>query len=300
MDYELYHDESQEGGYWHGMFLVPQLHKTSLLTYLDQARQNTGYSHTLTIKKVKRSGPLHDCADAWVQIGVASLMSRRKGETYPVFLGQRIRGRKEYDRFTGLIGAKFILFRERECHQNMSLYPDHASKIETTFRMGLKGGLHFLGYEDEPICISKVHFDGYEHYKRHIDTNRVIGRLKGLRTYCSISPRDDIIDDRRGDHTRGDSQGYDDCQLLQATDLLVGCFRTVLGPTTRKLHADLAYPVRQMVNRYYQGNARMRQSRWRNAFCMSECYVDSEGWHFETITYGQTDISQTSLFESEN
>lgn len=24
MDYDLYHDESQEGGYWHGMLLVPR------------------------------------------------------------------------------------------------------------------------------------------------------------------------------------------------------------------------------------------------------------------------------------
>ncbi len=23
MDYDLYHDESKEGGYWHGMLLVP-------------------------------------------------------------------------------------------------------------------------------------------------------------------------------------------------------------------------------------------------------------------------------------
>ncbi len=30
MEYELYHDESKEEGFWHGMLLVPVAHKGKL------------------------------------------------------------------------------------------------------------------------------------------------------------------------------------------------------------------------------------------------------------------------------
>jgi hypothetical protein len=47
MDYELYHDESQEAGYWHGILLVPGH---------EEARDNTGYYHPFSLKKVRNPG----------------------------------------------------------------------------------------------------------------------------------------------------------------------------------------------------------------------------------------------------
>jgi hypothetical protein len=90
---------------------------------------------------------------------------------------------------------KFILFRERDCHKELTGYNDHASKIETTFRFGVKGGLHFLGSHADPIRISKIHFDGHQHYYRHIDRDRIADRINGLREYCSFSKHPDLIDD---------------------------------------------------------------------------------------------------------
>ena len=130
-----------------------------------------------------------------------------------------------------------------------------------------------------------MHFDGYEHYARHIDKSRIVGRLHGLRKYCSISERDDLIDDRSSDHRKINAQDYDDCQLLQLTDLLIGSFRTVLGEKTRDIHSKLAYPIKQMVVRYRKGYARMRNSRWFDSFCMSQCHLDDGSWKFETIEY---------------
>jgi hypothetical protein len=284
MDYELYHDESQVGGYWHGMLLVPIPNKSLLCDYLHQARQNTGYSEPISLKKVRGQGRLYDCVDAWIQLGVAALMSRTKGEAYPIFLGQRnARRRKQYDFFKHCIGAKFVLFCERDNLAKMVKHADHASKVETTFRMGLKGGLHYLGAQDEVIRIEKIHFDGYEHYHRHLDHGRIVGRLTGLRDYCSISLRQDLIDDRSGNHKRPDSQPYDDCQLLQLADLLVGCFRTVLQQQGNPFHQKLAYSIQQLISRYQEGYARMRNSRWFNSFCMSQCYLESGSWRFDTI-----------------
>jgi len=292
MKYELYHDESKEDGYWHGMLLVPIDKKQLLLKFLSKARTNADYSYPLGIKKVKRPGRIYDCAESWVQIGVAALVSASKGLPVPISLAKRIRGKLQYRFFRELMGTKFIVFREKDNLSKMSDFLDYGGKVETTFRMGLKGGLHFLGSEVVPICVEKMHFDGHEHHNRHIDSKRIVNRLYGLRPYCSISDRDDLIDDRSSDHTRSTSQDYEDCQLLQLTDLLIGCFRSILDCPTRPIHKKLAYSVESIIQRYFEGYARMQNSRWRNSFCISQCYLDSGDWNFETIEYQREDAQQ--------
>jgi len=285
MDYELYHDESKVEGYWHAILLVPVAKKQALLQHLSQARQNTNYIEPLGIKKIKKYNRIYDCADSWVQIGVAALMSRTKTQPYPISLGSNTRGQKQYSLFKIVVGAKFILFKNRDNLEEMTRHLDYGSKVETTFRIGLKGGLHLLGDQSEGIHITRMHFDGYAHYYRHLSRDRIIERLTGLRDYCSISTASDVIDDRSGNHKKAECQEYDDCQILQLTDLLVGCFRTVLTPVTKtkEIHRKLAQPVKNIVDRYQQGSARMWNSRWRNSFCMSQCYLESGSWKFDEI-----------------
>jgi hypothetical protein len=282
MDYELYHDESLEGGYWHGMLLVPSWNKKEFSDLLTTVRNNVNYHSKIGIKKVERKGHIYDCASAWAQVGVACLRSTVKGKSEPVFLGRREKGKLQYGQ-VGLYGMKFILFRERDYHKQMIGYSDHASKIETTFRFGIKGGLHFLGSDENPINITKFHFDGHQHYQRHIDKDRITNKIIGLREYCAISKRHDLIDDRQSDHRKSESQDYDDCQFLQLTDILIGCFRTSLGYKTKDIHVELAKPVKFLVDRYHEGYPRMRHSRWFNSFVLSQCYLENEHWKFEGI-----------------
>lgn len=296
MKYALYHDESLEGGYWHGMLLVPTSQKSQLVELLVQTRRNVGYYDPVSIKKVRERGKIYDCADSWVQIGTAALRSQTKDRPYQIFLGQHEKGQKVYvSRPINCSGAKFILFCERDQHQQMQNHPDYASKVETTFRMGLKGGLHYLGSDEEPFHIERMHFDGHEHLRRHLDTSRIVGRLNGLRAYCSISSSDELIDDRSSDHRRSDAQTYEDCQLLQLTDLLIGSSRTVLGQCTREIHREIARPVRAILQRYREGYARMQNSRWRNSLCMSRCYLLSSQWCFETIAYREGTSKQLEM-----
>lgn len=283
MEYELYHDESKQGGYWHGILLVPTARKAALLELLSQARQNTKYTEPISLKNVKSQSRVYHCADCWIQIGVASLMSRTKGAPHQIYLGQRDKQQKHYSQFKEIIGAKFILFAERDDLTQMSGHQDYGSKVETTFRIGLKGGLHLLGDANNPVHIIKMHFDGYQHYKRHLDYERIVGRITGLRNYCSIASGNDVIDDRTGNHKTSSCQDYDDCQLLQLTDLLVGCFRTILGTATRDIHSQIAQPIKSIVERYQTGYVRMKNSRWLNGFCISQCYLESGQWQFEPI-----------------
>jgi hypothetical protein len=296
--YELYHDESKEAGYWHGMLLVPVATKARLVEYLSLVRENTGYTKEIGLKKVKKTkSRIYFCAQSWLQVGVAALMQSLKGRPYQLFLGKCVKGQKEYDVLTRPIKAKFIVFRERDNFQMMTGHQDYGSKVETTFRMGLKGGLHYLGNSQQAICIEKMHFDGHEHYQRRIDRDRVIERLEGLREYCCIKRETDVIDDRSSDHEKAGSQSYDDCQLLQLTDLLVGSFRTILGGSTRPLHQQFARPVKMLVDKYTGGRARMQRSRWKDSFCISQCYLENSNWEFDTIDWAARAVSpQQELF----
>jgi hypothetical protein len=296
MDYELYHDESLEGGYWHGMLLVPMWNKKEFLDLLTLARTNTRYFDKIGIKKVERRGYIYDCASAWAQIGIACLRSTTNGKAEPIFLGEKEKGKLKYGQ-VNLYGMKFILFRERDSHKELEGFTDHASKIETTFRFGIKGGLHALGSNENPINITRIHFDGHEHYQRNVDRDRIVKRLNGLRSYCSFSSRTDLVDDRHSNHKRAGSQDEDDCQFLQLTDILIGCFRTSLGYKTRNIHMELAQPIRNLVNKYNEGSARMKNSRWANSFVVSQCYLENSKWKFEAIEQNNKKETQGKLFQ---
>ncbi|MBI9050848.1 MAG: hypothetical protein JEZ00_15615 [Anaerolineaceae bacterium] len=278
------------------MLLVPVDIKDCLVKQLSVVSKNTNYKTKIGIKNVKKIGRIYDCANSWVQIGVASLRSKEKSLAHPIFMGELDHGRKKYTFYPKKChGAKFILFCEKDKHNLMKHYPDHASKIETTFRMGFTGGIHYLGNENNPIHIEKIHFDGHEHYHRNLDKNRIINRIISLRSYCSISDRNDLIDDRSSDQNKSNSQDYEDCLLLQLTDLLIGCSRTILGEYTREIHKSLSLPLKAIFDRYREGPARMKNSRWENSLCLSRCYLDVDHWEFESLTYGEKNSLQLSL-----
>jgi len=302
--FELFHDESMKKGFWHGMLLIPCEKKQEITDYLVKARNNTNYYDPIGIKKVKTKNRIFNVARAWLQIGIGFMRSTSKNKKYPIFFGELKKGKPIYGFLPDeCVGAKFILFREKHSHEKMDFYSDHASKVETTFRMGLKGGLHFLGNEKSQINITIMHFDGHEHYQRNLDKTRIVDRLEGLREYCSISNRDDLIDDRNSDHRKDNSQSYEDCQLLQLTDLLIGGFRTFLGEKTREIHGELSSPIYQIIARYKKGYARMRHSRWFGSFCVSQCYLNDGGWIFEDVNklvFEKENIKQLELFEEES
>src|SRR5215471_9128949 len=160
MEYDVYHDESQEGGYWHAILLVPRTTRQCFLAQLKEIRQNTSYSQVVCLKGLDRTtGPRFRCIRAWLHFGVTALMQNLKGKPYPFYTG--IDGRNTgFAHLRSTIGARFILFRVRDGHQQLTGYPDHAAKVETTFRMGLKGGLHLFSLNSSKLNVASFHFDG--------------------------------------------------------------------------------------------------------------------------------------------
>lgn len=56
MEYEIYHDETMEGGFWHGALLVPKSGKSWLVEKLRYCRKLFDYQFPLGIKNVKGRG----------------------------------------------------------------------------------------------------------------------------------------------------------------------------------------------------------------------------------------------------
>jgi hypothetical protein len=275
------------------MLLIPEDSRKRLLDVLRQVRENTGHEYPVGIKNVKNStGRIFFCAQSWLLLAIGFMRTKQGKTPYQVHYGKTEKGHLLYSSLTETLGLKFILFREKDNHQKMQLLDRYAQCVETTFRMGLKGGLHYLSTDKNPIHITALHFDGNEHHDSGIDKERVIGRLKGLKACCSVLDAEDVIDDRSGNHTRTDAQHYDDCQLLQLTDLLVGSFRTFLGECTRPVHKTLCYSARLPIEAFSRNRAGFLKSRWYGAISMSQCELCDRGWQYSTvelIKYGQSD-----------
>jgi hypothetical protein len=198
--YDLYHDESQEQGYWHGMLLVPRTTRSALLHHLREIRSNTGWEDPVSLKGLKDRGSKFRCIRGWLNIGVHALIQNLKGK--PCFLETGVKKRGvEYTRLEEAIGARFILFRVKDGHQAMQGFRDHAAKVETTFRMGLKGGLHLFANQGSTLTLCGFRFDGYKHYGRGLDHNRMVGRLGSMREGAEIL-KDFDFDDRSSDHPK--------------------------------------------------------------------------------------------------
>lgn len=290
--FSLYHDESKLSGYWHGMLLVPNETKDQLVSVLDEVRKNLNHHSEIGLKKVNREGnKVYELARSWIHIGCGSLRSRTKNVPYPVFMGKNQKGRRVIEESKLPIGCKLIILRDLSEHSELGHFSDHPSKIETFIRVGLKGGLHLIGSESHPIHINRLHFDGHQHYGRNISHERIINRMEGLRNYCSVSG---AIDDRQSNHEKDHSQSYEDCQLLQLTDLLVGSFRSCVT-RTRECHEELIKIPKDLIESFNKGSARMRNSRWKDSLSFSECKLSSTGWTFSPIRTNKEDPNQLKL-----
>jgi len=288
MDYDLYHDESKVDGYWHGILLVPRNTRKQLLSSILEVRDNFGFQDPITFKGLKAKGKKYFLIQSWLSIAAVSLIQFRKNQIMPYYSGKIIfnssRRSVETKEFISIVGCKFILLRIEDDHKNFnnSWYSDYASKIETSLRIALKGGLHFLGDNENKITIKSLHLDGHEHYQRNVDIDRIIMRLSGLKEYCTIC-ENVFIDDRTGNHIKENCQEYSDCQLLQLTDLLIGAFRTQLGSSTNIIQTEVSKQVKKLVEKWYAGPARMKNSRWNRGIALSQAQIEKGKWKFSNF-----------------
>jgi hypothetical protein len=264
---------------------------------LASVRAFTKHHEPISLKRLdKPTGKVWRTINCWLHIGIAALIQNLKGQRYPILTGQD-KQTPGFDLLEKVIGARFILFRVRDGLSSLGNYMDYGAKVETTYRMAFKGGLAMFANQGDKLCIRALHFDGHAHYGRGVDLKRILGRI-GAPPSGVVLHQDLALDDRSSDHRLPGSQAYDDCQLLQLSDILVGGFRTVLGETTNDAQRQVCNPLLQLSDRWNQGAARMRHSKWCKGFCISEGFIRNGKWEFDIIQRPASN-KQPGLFKTD-
>jgi len=303
MEYNIYHDESQEAGYWHGLLFVPQRSNSEIISFLKNIRKQCGYGdyQRLNFKGLKSKGKQFRAIRMSLQLFVLLLRRDIKMEI------DGNTGNTVYDlrsKHSGIncepilmlnkiYGVKFILLKEKNAHNKMEHYVDHTSKIETTFRFALKGGCYFMFDYSNPISIEKIFFDGHQHYGRHIDKYRIIKNLQSeFRSYCTINSNFGI-DDRQLRNRKDNS-----FIMMNFIDSIVSAWRCLISKTYSNIYQrDVIQPLHNLFKRWQENKIlKNSHSRWFQCFSLSECWIEKSEWHFSN--FGLENNAQGILFES--
>jgi hypothetical protein len=297
--FDIYHDESIEDAYWHGILLVPRSSRHALLDLLNQSREQNDYHHKLSFKDIPRSAKSNHAipltAKSWTTIGVAALQQQKFGKYQPnVFVGMNPRKGKpaKYLGLEKLLKCKYAIFRERDKHRKMD--SDPLASIEITFKIALKGALHYLFDNVSPITIGNIYIDGDEHYRglygRTLDGRKILDKLRReAREYLIIPPDSQIIP-HQSDHRKvADSLDQQNSHLLQLCDILLGGIRFhAYCPDRKHIRYKISEPCKGLLMRDRSNFARMKQSRFFCGFSLSEAWLENNEWCFRQIEIKDT------------
>jgi hypothetical protein len=294
--YDIYHDESQEEAYWHGFLFVPRKGRQYLLDLLKKSREGAGWSKPISFKEInKRIGmgsPRVQLIESWLRICLASLQ-QQKLLSLPIPFYLCGKPRCYIRSLERLIKCKFVIFKEKDKHKKMFSGLDGLECIETTFRMGIKGGIHRLFSEEEPIIIGNIYIDGDEHYIKHFghrfDVGRSLRRFAAeKRPYVSFVRGAKLIP-QRSDHKKIKStQNIDDSQFLQLCDIILGGIRFhSYCPDSRHIKYQISLSCRSLLERDTNNYFRMKQSRFFNGFTLGEAWLENGEWQFRSLKIGE-------------
>jgi hypothetical protein len=306
--HDIYHDECKEGGYWHGFLFVPRPTRAELLGLLNRARENTeyqGHLHYVDIgKKAKPHHQKYITTEAWTSIGCNSLQQQKLRKYPPIVLLGRKPAAKippEYRPLTSLLRCKFVLFRENDNHRGMYEGMSQLQCIETTFRMAIKGGIHKLFNESDPITIGNVFIDGKEQYigmfGRNFSINRTLQRLaRERRDYISFVDGPQLIPQRSDHNLIEQGQDPNDSHLLQLCDVLIGGFRfhSCSGDRNHPRH-EMSHHCKLLLEHEQDNSARMAQSRYHNGFSLQQAWIENNEWTFAPLIPAITSAPHVQL-----
>lgn len=293
--YDIYHDESKEESYWHGFLIVPRSQRQYFLRLLQKARENTEYCNEVSYKNMKNRkstlGKLATIIESWTSIAIASLQ-QQKLDTLPVKFHLGGMSREFIPKLDDLIKCRFVIFKEKDNHKKMYNSMNKLEHIETTFRMGLKGGIHCLFNNDNPIKIGNVYIDGDEHYRQYgrtFDINKTLLRFKNeARDYVHFL-KDSKLIPQRSDHKKIEkNQKIENSYLLQLCDILIGGIRFYsFCRDDKHIKSKISYACKKLLKYDINNQYRMKNSRFYNGFLLSEAWLENGEWKFNQLTVGK-------------
>ena len=153
-----------------------------------------------------------------------------------------------------------------------------------------------LSRKQSEMWIRSLHFDGHQHYHRRLNMHHILRDIGIPPSRVHLHENIELNDDS-SDHLVPNAQPYDDCQLLQLTDILVSGFRVILAPdTAAEEHKHVSRPLSELVDKWNRGPKGFSYSRWSSGFCIGEGYIEEGRWQFGPIK-PKYDPPQTEFFE---
>ena len=292
--YDIFHDENKEDGFWHSFIFVPRNYKDRLLNLLLEPRINLNYYHPIHFTKIDNKTKSHSekvrLTKSWVSI-LYYAIQQQKIEA-DLYLGhgthgailRKIKGPKEK------IGAKIVVLREKDCLKKMFPHMSYSKKIETTFRMGLKGGSHFL-FNDKVVKIGDIYVDHQkEHFERNYNIDNILTRFKN-------ESKDNILFTEDSTIYPIDKRYYQPKEIIsefmQLADIAVGAVRTrALRIKEPSLRYEITHPLDDLFEKDIRNKARMNNSRFLNSFSLSEAWIEGGSWKFDTMKIQKINLEE--------
>ncbi len=285
-EYAVFHDESKEDAYWHVFFWVPLDFIDELVDCLRVSQNRSGYrGKQLSYKRLGVSPTKHRCAHYWLTVLKASLHNQKPHHLADFDMGRALdrakrKWRPFYRRFSRMPCCKVNVFYLPNGHEDLDLCKDETARIETTFRMGLKGGAHYLFSEDIPCQISNIWLDREKHYQRPLEKEKLLGRLRNeTRDYVSLA-----------DGCRIEGEGVPDAErlILDAVDVLLGSFRHAHfhgrsdSSKAKVRKYKLTQVIMDLLKKLNRGDG-MRNSRFFKGYSFSQAKLVSGRWEFSPL-----------------
>lgn len=289
--YEIWHDETKEDGYYHGILLVPLDKREEIISHLKTIRDEHGISYDQDFKFAGSHKTKSKRQFIRNNLGLFSHLIKTKIRT-PVQLfneSRRDAYKKEYKPFLelrDLFDCRFGLLKIEDNMNGLSYFNSYSKKVETTLRFVLKGCCHGM-FKDNPegIELTNFYFDGNEHHGNEIDLNRVLAG--DFRDYCKIS-NTLTLDDRGMKHRNDDSK-----LMINFVDNILGSWRTLIQ---NQYHKDMVDPIVGIQDKILENKIFSNSnSEYFKSISLSEFSINNDKIQFPNIF---RDKKQSSLFDS--
>lgn len=293
IEYDVFYDECKEDGYWHCFLFVPKDKKEFIHQLITKARICTHFKDTIhyvnITAKTKFKAPNVQFVKILIDI-LLYIIQQDENKIQAV-----IKWGENYKRYNGpKVGVKLAIFRK--IYQNNSK-SENQKMIEATFRMGLKGALHFLFIDEHPI-IDNIYVDYSEDcFNNNFDSQNMWERLKEeLRDNISYTQDSAIRFISKEDYTLDNTES----QLMQFVDVIIGSIRTcVLQQTDFEARYKATEAIRTLLLKDYNNKARMKNSRYYKGYTLSEAKLENNEWIFNPIKI-ESDKQQMEFFLSDD
>ena len=295
--YDVFHDECKEDGFWHCFIFISRETQKILFNLLQIPRKNLQYYELIHFgdisRRYKNHNPKARLIKSWCSILLYAIQ-QQKIEAQ-LYLGHKNSKpiHKLIKSGNNRIANKLIIFREKNGDQDMYDSMSKSKKIETTFRMGIKGGTHFL-FPNKEILIGNVYIDSSKRaFEENFNTNNILERFK-IESNKNVFFEDNskIIPVDKKDYEKNEPIS----EFMQLADVVVGGIRTQkLKMTNFHARYEATYQLKNLLEKETENFARMAKSRYRKGFALSDAFIKNKQWEFENMHIDSNQSNQLEL-----